>query len=144
MNYIIAAAFVILCGQTVPEPMTLTDALTYVDTHPKERFLTEKEVVALNLTRKVWSVSSRCLTGGKCLVGSNKDGMEFREPGKGYWLITAKRNTSCSVSSTTIPEPYEGSQAVSDPVPIIKSTPTSIERLMDRPKPSGGSASEEE
>ena len=58
MNYIIAAAFVILCGQTVPEPMTLTDAVTYVDTHPKERFLTEKEVMALGLTKRVWSISS--------------------------------------------------------------------------------------
>ena len=146
MNYIIAAAFVILCGQSEPRPMTATEAITYVDTHPEERFLTEEEVKALNLTRKVWSVSSRCLTGGKCMVGSNKDGMERRVPGKRYWLITATEASSCASSSTFTPESFEGelmNESTQDSSFFRKSVPAvKVEPVIEEPEeihyPSGG------
>jgi hypothetical protein len=149
MNYIIAAAFVILCGQTVPEPMTLTDAVTYVDTHPKERFLTEKEVMALGLTKRVWSISSRCLTGGKCLAGTNNTGMEpnIRSNGGRYYLITATEASSCASSSTFTPESFEGklmNESTQDSSFFRKSVPkVKVEPVVEEPEeeihyPSGG------
>jgi hypothetical protein len=138
MNYLMAAAvsFVILCGQSEPAPMTLGDALKYVFTHKGEEFMTEEEVMALGLTRRVWCTTDRT-HAGPGYAGSDQYGVE-RNTGKRYWLITKKKSTSCAVSSTSVPEPFEGAQAVEDPVPTIE-RPSIEERMMNRPQPSGSS-----
>jgi hypothetical protein len=98
--------------------------------------MTEEEVMALGLTRRVWCTTDRT-HAGPGYAGSDQYGVE-RNTGKRYWLITKKKSTSRAVSSTSVPEPFEGAQAVEDPVPTIE-RPSIEERMMNRPQPSGSS-----